>query len=173
MKSIIFLSLFLFPIFLAAQNFKGKPTGSEEIKSSNLAFEKAILDLVNKERKKRRRKPLVWKDALAKSSRYHAKDMAVDGYFDHDFKDKRKRNGHKKVCGVFDRINQFVGTAIFARSENIAVGQMTPEEVMKHWMASKGHRQNILDKDAKYLGVGYIKADGSEWGTYWVQNFGM
>lgn len=173
MKSVIFLSLILLPVFLVAQDFKGMPTGKERVASSNKAFEQAILELVNKERKKRRRKPLVWKDALAHSARYHAKDMAVDGYFEHDSQDKRKRKGHKKVCGVFDRINQFVGKAIFARSENIAAGQITPEEVIKHWMSSKGHRQNILDKDAKYLGVGYIELEGSEWGTYWVQNFGL
>ena len=173
MKNLLILCLFALPMLLGAQDFKGKPTGKEKIESTKESFEQAVLALVNKERKKRRRKPLVWNDQLAYAARYHAKDMAVDGYFDHDSKDKRKNGSHKKVCNVFDRMNQFLGKKVFARSENIAVGDPTPEAVMKAWMSSKGHRRNILDKDTKYIGIAYIEVEGSEWRSYWVQNFGL
>lgn len=167
------LGILILSNYSHAQNFKGCPTGKELVSSSNTSFEKEVLALVNKERKKRNKPPLKWRDDLANSARYHAKDMAVDGYFEHESHDKLKNGRHKKTCGIFERIGKFVGTDIFPRAENIAVGAQSPQEVVNDWMSSKGHRKNILDKDAKYLGVGYIKDNSSEWGTYWVQCFGM
>lgn len=169
-----FAALFLFfPLIFVAQNFNGIPSGEEKINSSKESFEKELLDLVNKERAKRNRKPLQWNQQLTYAARYHAKDMAVDNYFDHDSKDQRKNGSHKKICSVFDRMDQFLGETIFAKAENIAIGSKTPQEVMKDWMSSKGHRKNILDKDTKYIGLAYIYVPNSKWGTYWVQNFGM
>jgi len=173
MKNLLFILLLALPIFLSAQDFNGKPTGKEKIESSKKSFEQEVLALVNKERKRRNRKPLKWNDQLAYAARYHAKDMAVDNYFDHPSQDLRKNGSHKTVCDVFERMNKFVGKDVFSRAENIAVGERSPEEVMRDWMSSKGHRRNILDKDAKYLGVGYIEMNNSEWGNYWVQSFGM
>ncbi|MDP6575992.1 MAG: CAP domain-containing protein [Candidatus Peribacteraceae bacterium] len=53
----------------------------------------------------------------------------------------------------------------FAVGENIAVGQLTPKEVMKDWMNSPGHRKNILHSEFAEIGIGLF-------GDYWVQNFG-
>jgi uncharacterized protein YkwD len=170
----LFLSLLLFCSLIgSAQDFKGIPTGDEKISSSKESFEQELLILVNKERAKRRRKPLVLNQSLTNAARYHAMDMAVDNYFDHDSKDQRKNGSHKKICGVFDRMKRFVKGGIFARAENIAVGGKSPEQVMRDWMSSKGHRVNILDKNAKYIGLAYIHVEGSQWGSYWVQSFGL
>lgn len=168
-----FLGLLLsFSLITVAQDFKGIPTGNEKISSSKESFEQELLTLVNKERAKRHRKPLVLNQSLTNAARYHAMDMAVDSYFDHESKDQRKNGSHKKICSVFDRMNRFVKGGIFARAENIAVGGQSPEQVMRDWMSSKGHRINILDKDTKYIGLAYVYVEGSEWGSYWVQSFG-
>ena len=53
--------------------------------------------------------------------------------------------------------------------ENIAAGQKTPEEVVKAWMKSDGHRANILNPSFGKIGIGYVK--GGEYGAYWVQIF--
>jgi uncharacterized protein YkwD len=170
----LFLSVLLsFSLITIAQDFNGIPTGNEKISSSNESFEQELLALVNKERAKRRRKPLTIKESLTSAARYHAMDMAVDNYFDHDSKDQRKNGSHKKVCSVFDRMNRFVKNGIFSRAENIAVGGKSPEQVMQDWMSSKGHRVNILDKETKYIGLAYVYVEGSEWGSYWVQSFGL
>ena len=170
----LFLGLLLsFSLITTGQNFKGTPTGDEKISSSKESFEQELLTLVNKERAKRRRKPLVLEESLTDAARYHAMDMAVDSYFAHDSKDQRKNGSHKKICSVFDRMNRFVKDGVFSRAENIAVGGKSPEQVMKDWMSSKGHRVNILDKDAKYIGLAYVYVEGSEWGSYWVQSFGL
>lgn len=58
--------------------------------------------------------------------------------------------------------------------ENIAVGQTTPESVVNTWMNSTGHRENILNPDFTYLGVGFYKVSGGSKGGlsyYWAQDF--
>lgn len=57
-----------------------------------------------------------------------------------------------------------------AAGENIAAGYSTPEAVVEGWMNSKAHRANILNPNYSKIGVGYC-ADGSGYGSYWVQVF--
>ena len=52
---------------------------------------------------------------------------------------------------VSDRVQYRKWTII---AENIAYGQNTADEVMKSWMKSSGHRQNILNKKFTYMGIG-------------------
>lgn len=67
------------------------------------------------------------------------------------------------------------GTICFSANEkmfgeNIAMGQNSPSEVMKSWMNSDGHRENILYADYQSIGVGCVKYNGT---LYWVQCFGF
>lgn len=58
-----------------------------------------------------------------------------------------------------------------AMGENCAAGQRTPESVTKSWMASPGHRKNMLNPGAKLIGLGY--ATGSKgYGAYWTMVLG-
>jgi len=41
--------------------------------------------------------------------------------------------------------------------ENLAYGYKKPKEVVKTWMSSKSHRENILNPEFEYIGVGYYK----------------
>ncbi len=55
-----------------------------------------------------------------------------------------------------------------AWAENVAFGQ-SPDRVVAAWMASPGHRANILNPHYTHLGVGYaLDADGR---THYTQNF--
>lgn len=149
----------------AAQPYQGLPTGEERFASSNEQFEQEVLQLVNQVRKRRGLKPLVLHPELTNAARYHAKDMAVDNYFEHDSYDRLK-NGRKKRVGSFtDRLESFSSTRWFGWAENIAMGHTSPKSVMQSWMRSSGHRVNLLNAKYKYIGIAYI--DG-----YWVQNFG-
>ena len=59
--------------------------------------------------------------------------------------------------------------------ENIAAGQMTPQEVVNAWMGSTlGHREAILNGNYQYMGVGYVCLQGSDpqgYRYYWTQEF--
>jgi hypothetical protein len=57
-----------------------------------------------------------------------------------------------------------------ATGENIAAGYATGA-VVSAWMASPGHRANILN--GKYTGVGIGYAKGTCYSSYWVQIFGL
>ena len=60
------------------------------------------------------------------------------------------------------------GVAYRSAGENIARGQSSPEEVVRAWMNSEGHRANILGESFTSLGVGVYKSGG----TYaWTQLF--
>ncbi len=145
-------------------------TGNEKVVSINSQFEHEVLRLTNVERKKHDLQPLVWNEALAYSARYHAQDMALDNYFDHDSFDRTSKGQLKKICGTFTRIEAFYSSNYMA--ENIAAGRITPEDVVNGWMKSDGHRNNILNGDFNQLGVGYYETTSADYPTYWVQNFG-
>jgi uncharacterized protein YkwD len=66
----------------------------------------------------------------------------------------------------FDQMKQF-GYSYSYAGENIAMGQRSPQEVMKAWMNSAGHRANILSPNFTEIGIGYYSD-----GNYWVQQFG-
>jgi uncharacterized protein YkwD len=61
-------------------------------------------------------------------------------------------------------------TACRARqvAENVAVGAVTPEQLVAMWMASPGHRANLLQARSTHLGVGVGSTAGR---TYGVQVF--
>lgn len=56
-----------------------------------------------------------------------------------------------------------------ALGENVAYNYATPEDVMRGWMKSPGHRANILRPTFKRIGVGcVIDSRGHRW---WTQDF--
>ena len=178
-QQFIFLGIFL-GIFLSAssftqvfaQSFVGCPTGDERIASSDESYEEEVLRLVNEIRAKKRLKPVILNASLTWAARYHAKDMIVDNYFEHDPHDRKGRR-LRKVCSTFEKMDFFVKDELFSRSENIGAGSQTPKEMVKDWMDSPGHKENILDPETKYMGVAYLYDANSEWKNDWVQCFGM
>lgn len=123
-----------------------------------------MVELVNEERNKQNLPPLKRNRDLDYAARYHARDMAEDGYFNHDSYD-----GGVIVCGWSTRVGKFY-TGWNSLAENIAAGYATPEDVMRGWMNSSGHRANILSSSNREIGVGYWP--GGSYGKYWVQDFG-
>lgn len=172
MKNICFVISILCALTLSAQDFKGAPSGFEKTASSNNDFEKEVLVLINKIRTRKGLNKLQMHPALTQAARYHAMDMAKESYFDHNSMDVDSRGREKQVCKTFDRIRKFTRGSIFACGENIAAGQMTPADVVETWMKSKGHRKNIIKKNIRYMGMGYINDANSDYGHYWVQVFG-
>ena len=61
---------------------------------------------------------------------------------------------------------RFNGFKSFAVGENIAMGQMTIDEVMKGWLKSPGHCKNLMNAMFREIGV-------AEDHDYWVQDFGF
>ena len=122
-------------------------------------FENQVINLTNAERSKRGLAPLKADWQLSRVARYKAMDMRDKNYFSHT---------SPTYGSPFNMINEF-GLSYTAAAENIAAGQTTPQAVVNAWMASSGHRANILSPSYNEIGVGYAK--GGSYGAYWSEMF--
>ncbi len=139
------------------------------VPASNVEYEAAVVVLINDIRVQNGLLPLKHVDALDNSGRYHAHDMAVDGYFAHDSR-SIVNNQLVESCTWSNRIQAYY-TGWGRLAENIAAGYRTPEAAVQGWMQSEGHKANILNADLWETGVGYFGGAGP-YGHYWVQDFG-
>ena len=147
--------------------YYGKPTGKEDIPSSNYAAEKHLIEILNKARKARGLGELIWDEELAKAARYHAYDMATQSYFSHNSQDLI--DGKLVfILGTFKRIRSFYTGKYFVNSENIAAGRASAEDTYEQWYNSKRHNENMFSKFSKYVGVGMVHDKDSPYGYYWV-----
>jgi uncharacterized protein YkwD len=136
-----------------------RPTTTPRPTATAQAPATQILTRVNAERAKAGCKAVVLDPRLTAAASGHAQDMATNNYFSHTSRDGRTFVDRIKAQGY-----------PVPRSENIAAGQPTVTAVMDAWMASAGHRANILDCSA--VAMGAASANGGSYGIYWVQDFG-
>ena len=123
--------------------------------------EREVAALLNQERTFAGLPPLTIDVRLVQSARGHSQDMAINDFFSHV-----GSNG-----STFDQRILAAGYPS-PRSENIAAGYSTPASLVAAWMASSGHRANILDSTARHVGIGYAFQAGSTYGRYWTANLG-
>jgi uncharacterized protein YkwD len=103
--------------------------------------EYAIVHAMNVVRANNGVRPLRMGRALTRAARSHSVDMARRGYFDH---------------GAFvQRLRGFGVRAPFI-GENLASGTqpLTALAIVRMWIASPPHRQNLLDPSFRRIGVG-------------------
>jgi uncharacterized protein YkwD len=131
-----------------------EPSGT----SGRAGLENEVTALVNRERERNGCGRVRTDERLRTAARRHSQDMADRNYFDHTSPDGRTPWDRARRAGY----EQAIG-------ENIAKGQRTPESVMSAWMNSAGHRRNILNCDARAIGVGLAYDDGA---PIWTQLFG-
>ncbi|WP_232696664.1 CAP domain-containing protein [Brevibacillus daliensis] len=113
-----------------------------------------VLTIVNAERAKAGLQPLKLDSKLSKMAKDKAIDMAKNNYFDHN---------SPTYGSPFDMMDKY-GIKYKTAGENIAEGQRNAEEVMKDWMNSSGHRENIMNPSFTTIGIGFHEG-------YWVQAF--
>ncbi|MGF2616717.1 sporulation protein [Rossellomorea vietnamensis] len=141
----------------APQQPAEQPKQTAEDASGSLSqFERQVVDLTNQERAKAGLPALTADAELSNVAREKSNDMQTKNYFSHT---------SPTYGSPFDMMNSF-GIDYRAAGENIAMGQKTPEEVVKAWMNSEGHRKNIMSSNFTHIGVGH-DADGN----YWTQMF--
>ena len=118
-----------------------------------------VASLSNKERVKAGCKSLRVNPQLLWAARGHSKYMARTGTF-----------SHAGTGGSTFITRAKAADYTAARSENIAWGYRSADEVVRAWMKSPGHRRNLLDCGAKTFAVGVVfSANGT---PYYTQDFG-
>lgn len=105
--------------------------------------------------------PVTFSGTLSGVAFGHASDMAVHGYFEHE-----DLAGHSPA----DRVRA-VGYREKLVGENIAYGPITVEEVVRAWLDSPDHCENIMDPRFAEMGIAFATGRTSRRGLYWVQVF--
>jgi uncharacterized protein YkwD len=126
--------------------------------SEEAVAEAQVLKLVNEERAKVGCSPVAANSALRELAEDFSQAMATEGFFDHTDPSGATPWDRAAAAGISG-----------LGGENIARGQADAQAVMDAWMASPGHRANILNCDFKTLGVGVHFGSGGPW---WTQDFG-
>jgi uncharacterized protein YkwD len=113
-----------------------------------------LLDLHNAERLKRGLPQFAIDERLNAAAQKHANWMS-----------NRRRMSHRGAgwSSPAQRIAA-EGYRYSSIAENIAAGQTSVEQVMRAWMNSRGHRNNILGRNRE-IGIGRT-------GNYWCVVFG-
>jgi len=114
----------------------------------------------NRERATAKRAPLVANEQLEAAARIHARDMAEHEKMDHEGSDGSQFNERIERRGYHGR----------KLGENIAAGQKSVEAVMRGWMNSPHHRDNILGEFSEIGAARVLAEDGT---PYWCVDFGL
>lgn len=152
------------------------------------SLKKRIHNLVNLERTKKGLKTLSYSDALEKVAKSHSEDMAKNNFFSHT--NLKGENPTKRAVKMGLPIQKQRGEIIFKGiGENIFLNHTyksvllidnknfydynSEEEIAKStvegWMKSKGHRENILNRDYDEEGIGIFVTEKGD--IYITENF--
>ncbi|MDF2379699.1 MAG: CAP domain-containing protein [Candidatus Gracilibacteria bacterium] len=140
-----------------------KATAKQDI--NLIEFRNEVIELTNQERLKEGLTPLRYNKKLETSAQLHTDDMEKNDYFAHASIDGREPFNRIEDAGYLEPFHECKCSKSYTVGENIAKGQTTPEQVMKDWMNSPDHKENILNPDYDEIGIGIS-------GNYWGQNFG-
>ena len=121
---------------------------------------------------------LEWSNKLYTAAYEHSQDMGKNCSISHSGSGKEsdwtaKVHSLNHPSKVDERVknsgfkNGYIG-------ENVAAGYKNLDEVMKGWLNSPGHCENIMNPNYKYVGMAlyYNSRDSKQYHYYWTQNFG-
>ena len=147
---IVLIMVALVTLFLATL-----PTAAPALTLNS--YEKQVVSLINKQRAKRDLPKVRVHAKLVNAARAHSTDMAGQKYFRHSslsgetFSRRVIRHGYKRS-----------GYSYWKVGENIAWGSglySSPKVIVQAWMKSKAHRNVILTKRFRDIGVGAVKCE--------------
>jgi uncharacterized protein YkwD len=124
----------------------------------NSALKKSLLDLVNQRRASHGLRALRRSSALDKAARWQSRDMVSRGYFGHE------RRGGPSLPQRVRRTGYLSGARGWDLGENLALGEgvQSAGAIVAAWMASPIHREEILYRRYRQIGIGLV--DGSPYG---------
>jgi len=117
-------------------------------------FELEIVRLTNIERAHAGLQPVTINNSIMMAARFKAQSMAHLDYIDHE---------HPVYGNFANAPRELFNVRVI--SENLAMSQPTPQEVVSAFMNSEVHRVNILNPRATEMGAGFFRGR-------WVQLFG-
>jgi uncharacterized protein YkwD len=157
---------FFLPALLLASSFVAADGTKEATKEETKPFEmtkqeRRLLELVNKERVKADLPELRPHPLLFKAARGHSANMAKQRKMEHILDGKRPSQRVEATGYDWDKV-----------TENLITADQTDvplEKIVKGWMDSQIHRDNILMKDVTETGLGI--ATNAKGEIYYTQIF--
>lgn len=129
---------------------------SPRIPQEQLSERDKLVKIVNEERVRSGLQPCKFDATLSKVAEKKAIDMR-----------KRQYIAHKSP--TYGNPTEMVRTfriPVRLIRENIGAGEEYAQDIFETWMASQIHRENLLEKRATHIGIGYSK--GGLHGHYWT-----
>ena len=149
------LSLSVLFIIIAGCNGENI-AGSNENDTSNTSFEQSVHKLVNEYRTSEGLDPLEYSPFIADIARTHSQNMANDS----------SPFGHQGFSERSDKIRSELGGGRTA--ENVAYGYSSAKRAVEGWIASDGHRKNMVG-DFTHTGIGVAYDSNDQ--PYYTQIF--
>lgn len=100
--------------------------------------------------------PVSVDSAVIEAARYQAVAMASRDVLSHE------------VAGDFTTRMNNAGFTYATATENVGAADRTVADSINAWIRSPHHRENMLLKEAKYMGMIRASAPGSRYRTYWA-----
>ena len=116
--------------------------------------------LTNKEREEKHVAPLMLDIKSSEVARIKSKDLHDYEYFEHE---------SAQLGDPFEMLEKEKVSFVYA-GENLAAGYNTAEEVMRGWMESEGHKENILRSEFERVGFGMFVGEKG-FNRYYTQIF--
>lgn len=159
-KRIVVLLVFL--VLIAPSIRSSAQAAPGQYDASRVAIR--VVELVNAQRAAVGRPPVVLNMTLLVEAQRFSEVQARLGRLSHSGDDNST---------LMDRLRR-AGYPYRFCAENLAAGQASPDAVVVAWMASPGHRANILHPQAQEIGIGFTMRADDPAGLvrYWTMELG-
>jgi uncharacterized protein YkwD len=169
------IALVVAVLVLTAPTASAKSCQGVAVSATQLSTQQAehtALCLMNQRRAKRGLRRLRYNANLAAAARNHSAEMDALNYFDHNSPTGSSPVSRVRAAGYL------AGARSWGIGENIASGSgnaTSPKGIIAMWMNSPGHRQIMLSRDFRHVGIGVVigSTDGdSADGAIYTADFG-
>ncbi len=155
------ITLLLFPFLTIGQTTVNPSKLDTELLNA------LILEEVNAVRKRKRLDTLVQDEVLKRAANDHANYMGSNGVVTHDQKAKIKRTPYDRVLfyngshnAVGENVQMYDLAYALKKSKNRLTYERLAKDIVKEWVKSKPHYQNLVNPDFKTTGHQFTLRDG-------------
>jgi uncharacterized protein YkwD len=120
-------------------------------------LQRLVLAEINAVRRAHGRSRLAFSGQLTRAGENHARELALAGYFSHDWSDGTPFGRWIR------RFYPVAGARSWSAGENLewSAQEVSPGQAVELWLASPVHRRTLLDKRWRQVGLGVIRAEGA------------
>ena len=119
--------------------------------ASRSAVNRTTVCLINAERRRRGLRSVLLNAKLSAAARLHSRDMVDRQYFSHTEPDGSTLVSRVRAAGYLDGASRWKVGEILAWGSG---AYASPRAIVRAWMRSPGHREQLLTPDYRDIGIG-------------------